>query len=278
MPQEVIALRHAELSITDGIAEFTHQRPEHRNALSTELRQDYVDMLERVESDRSISALIITGSGGSFCAGGDLKAIRERRSNPDPASNPALAMRDNLLGAHAWLSRLRNLEVPVIAAVDGPAYGAGASLALAADFVMISRKASFCMSFHKIGMIPDMGALYIVPRLVGMAVAKDLFLSARRVGADEAKQIGLVHSVVETDALLTNARRFARRFRNGPRGAFGASKRLLNMSFETSYAALAQLEANAQAVETCAPYHADAIARFLRGEPAAYDWDRDVDA
>lgn len=277
MPQEVIALRHAELSVTDSVAEFTHQRPERRNALSTELRQDYVDMLERVENDRSISALIITGSGGSFCAGGDLKAIKERQSNPDPASSPALAMRDNLLGAHAWLSRLRNLEVPVIAAVDGPAYGAGASLALAADFVMTSREASFCMSFHKIGMIPDMGALYIVPRLVGMAVAKDLFLTARRVGADEAKQLGLVHSVVEADALLTEARRFARRFRSGPRGAFGAGKRLLNMSFETSYAALAQLEASAQAVETCTPYHADAIARFLSGEPSAYDWDRDVD-
>jgi 2-(1,2-epoxy-1,2-dihydrophenyl)acetyl-CoA isomerase len=277
MSPEVIAFRHSRLSIKDGVAEFAHQRPEQRNALSAELRQDYVDMLDRVEGDLGISALIITGSGGSFCAGGDLKAIKERRSNCDPASSPALSIRDNLLGAHAWLSRLRNLEVPVIAAVDGPAYGAGASLALVADFVMASRRASFCMAFHKVGMIPDMGALYIVPRLVGMAVAKELFLTARRVGADEAKQLGLVHSVYEPDALLSEAFRFAGRFGKGPRSAFGASKCLLNMSFETSYAALAQLEANAQALQACSTYHADAISRFLSNEPLSYDWDRDAD-
>jgi 2-(1,2-epoxy-1,2-dihydrophenyl)acetyl-CoA isomerase len=156
-------------------------------------------------------------------------------------------MRDNLAGAHVWLSRLRNLDVPVIAAVDGAAYGAGASLTLAADFVMASHRAGFCMSFHKIGMIPDMGALYALPRLVGIAVARDLFLTARRVGAEEAKQIGLVHSVFDAQSLLTQARRFARRFINSPRGTTGVTKRLLNMSFETPYAALVQMESGAQA-------------------------------
>jgi 2-(1,2-epoxy-1,2-dihydrophenyl)acetyl-CoA isomerase len=276
MPAEVIHLRQSELSIDDGVAEFSHQRPERRNALSRELRQDYIDMLDRVERDRSIRALIVTGSGGSFCAGGDLKRVKERMSSPDPENGPALSMRNNLLGAHVWLERLRNLEVPVIAAVDGAAYGAGMSLALTADFLLASRRAHFCMSFPKVGMVPDMGALYMVPRMVGMAVAKDLFLTARRVGAEEAKELGLVHSIFEADTLSTEARRFARRFRNGPRGAFGTTKRLLNMSFETSYASLAQLEANAQAVEACTPYHVEAVGRFLRGEPSLYDWDRDA--
>ncbi|SPB13767.1 enoyl-CoA hydratase [Caballeronia novacaledonica] len=278
MPTETIRLRHAELRLSDGVAEFSHQRPEQRNTLTAELRQDYVDLLDRLESDRTISALIITGSGGSFCAGGDLKAVMERRSSPDPHSNMALAMRDNLAGAHVWLSRLRNLDMPVIAAVDGAAYGAGASLSLAADFVMATDRAAFCMSFHKVGMIPDMGALYTLPRVVGLTVARDLFLTARRVGAQEARQIGLVHSVFDADSLLAETRRFARRFQNAPRGAAGVTKRLLNMSFETPYAALAQMESNAQAVETCSRYHADAIERFLRGEPSFYDWDRDAPA
>lgn len=278
MSPEVIRLRHAELSVQGGVAEFSHQRPEQRNALSPELRQDYCDMLDRVEADRSIRALIITGSGGCFSAGGDLKNVKERLVNPDPESKPAITMRNGLLGAHSWLDRLRNLEVPVIAAVDGVAYGAGMSLALTSDFVIASDRARFCMAFPKIGLIPDMGALYILPRLVGMAVAKELCLTARQVRADEARQLGFVNTVVKAESLLTEARRFARGFRNGPRGAFGATKRLLNMSFETSYAGLAQLEANAQAVETCTAYHSNAIDRFLRGEPSLYDWDRDINA
>ncbi len=276
MQAEVIRLRHAELSIADGVAEFSHQRPEQRNALSAEMRQDYADMLARVESDPAIRAIIITGSGGSFCAGGDLKGVKDRMSNTDGAQSPALSMRSNLHGAHAWLGRLRNLEIPVIAAVDGAAVGAGMSLALAADFVMASRRAFFSMVFPKIGLVPDMGALYQMPRLVGMAVAKELLLTARRVPAEEARQLGLVHSVFEGDVLLDEARRFAGRFRSGPRGALGTTKRLLNLSFETPFATMAELEANAQAAETTSSYHAEALGRFVRGEPALYDWDRDA--
>lgn len=276
MPSDIIRLRHTELRLDDGFAEFSHQRPEQRNALSAEMRQDYVEMLDRVENDPAIRALIVTGSGGSFCAGGDLKAIKARRANPDPQNSPALAMRDNLLDAHVWLTRLRNLDMPVIAAVDGAAYGAGASLALAADFVMASERAGFCMSFHKIGMIPDMGALYALPRLIGVAMAKDLFLTARRVGAEEAKQLGLVHSIFSADSLLAESRRFAARFKHGSRDTTGATKRLLNLSFETPYATLAQMEADTQAVQTCSSYHAEAITRFLCGEPSLFDWDRDT--
>ncbi|MGH8783829.1 MAG: enoyl-CoA hydratase/isomerase family protein [Cupriavidus necator] len=276
MQTEIIHSPHAELSINDGVAELSHRRPEKRNALSAEMRRAYCDMLARVESDPTIRALIITGSGGSFCAGGDLKGVKDRMSKPAGAHSPAMTMRNNLLGAHSWIGRLRNLEIPVIAAVDGAAVGAGMSLALAADFVLASRRAWFSMVFPKIGLIPDMGALYVMPRLVGMAVAKELLLTGRRVSAEEGQQLGLVHSLFEADALAEEARRFASRFKNAPRSALGTTKRLLNMSFETPYATLAELEANAQAVETCSPYHGEALDRFVRGEPALYDWDRDA--
>ncbi len=113
-------LRHATLAISDSIAEFTHQRPEARNALSLELRQDYADMLDIVETERDVRALILTGSGGSFCAGGDLRSIRDLLEDPDPTVREPAAMRRRLTEIHGWLRRLHDLELPVIAAVDAP--------------------------------------------------------------------------------------------------------------------------------------------------------------
>jgi 2-(1,2-epoxy-1,2-dihydrophenyl)acetyl-CoA isomerase len=274
MTSETIRLRDARLEIMDGVAEFTHDRPERRNPTSPELRRDYQDMLDRIEPDPAIRALILTGSGGVFCAGGDLRNLRDRVENPDAEQNSAAAMRRRMLDTHAWFGRLRNLELPVIAAVDGPAMGAGMSLALAADFILASRRAGFAMSFARMGLVPDTAAAYLLPRLVGMAAAKDLMLTARRIGAEEAREMGIVHSIHEPDALLPQARRFARRFVDGPPQAFGAIKHMLNSTFETSSTQAVALEANAQAVASTTAYHADAVRRFARGEPLRYDWDR----
>ncbi len=274
MPAELIRLRDAQLTIEDGIAEFSHQRPAARNALSLDLRADYADMLDRVEADRAIRALIVTGSGGSFCAGGDLKSLKESRASSNPETRSPDAMRRRVQSAHDWMQRLRGLEIPVIAAVDGAAAGAGFSLALAADFVLASSRAFFCMSFAKVGLVPDLGAFYLLPRVVGMSVAKELVLTARRVGADEAKQLGIVHAIHTPDDLAQKAWQFARRFAEGPREAMGLSKRLLNQSFESHYAPLAELECSAQAIATSAPYHAAAVDAFLAGEPPRFDWDR----
>ncbi|WP_213959609.1 MULTISPECIES: enoyl-CoA hydratase/isomerase family protein [unclassified Variovorax] len=272
MPSELnIALRESQLSIDDGIAVFTHLRPAARNALSIELRMDYGDMLGHVEADRSVRALVLTGSGGSFCAGGDLKA---RQASTDPEFRTADAMRRRIQAGHGWIERLHSLEMPVIAAVDGPAAGAGFSIALAADFILASTRAFFCMSFARVGLIPDLGAFHFLPRAVGLPMARELALTARRVSAAEGKQLGFVHTLHEPDALQAEALRFARRFIAGPREAMGLTKALLNKSFETPYATLAELEANAQAVASTTPYHEAAVAGFLRGEPAAYDWDR----
>jgi 2-(1,2-epoxy-1,2-dihydrophenyl)acetyl-CoA isomerase len=172
------------------------------------------------------------------------------------------------------MQRLRNLEVPVIAAVDGAAVGAGFSLALAADFVLASSRAFFCMSFAKVGLVPDLGAAWLLPRAVGMAAAKELVLTARKLGVQEARELGIVHAIHAPEALEEEARRFARRFVAAPREALGLGKRLLNQSFETSYAPLSELESAAQAVASSVPYHAQAIAAFLEGRPALFDWDR----
>lgn len=271
---ETITLRDARLEIdADGIAVFSHQRPERRNPLSPELRLDYVDLLDRIERDPGVRALVITGSGGAFCAGGDLKSMKERLANPDDPEAGADGTRRRLLALHAWVARLRNLERPVIAAVDGPAIGAGMALALLADFVLASDRASFSMSFAKVGLLPDMAAGYLLPRAVGLPMAKELVMTARRVDVDEARRLGIVHAVHPADELLPRAREFARRFLAAPREAVGLAKRLLNASYETPYGAYAELESNAQAVVTTTPYHAQAVQRFLRGEAALFDWE-----
>lgn len=274
MPEETIALRDARLVIHDGVAHFTHLRPERRNPMSLELRLDYVDMLDRVEGACDVRALVISGSGGAFCAGGDLKGMKDRAEQPDAAAHSPDATRRRLLALHAWAVRLRNLEMPVIAAVDGAAVGAGMALALLADFVLASERAFFSMSFVKVGLLPDMAATYLLPRVVGMAAAKDLVLTGRRLAPGEAKAMGIVHSIHASASLDDEALRLARRFTAAPAQALGPAKRLLNASFETPYAALVELEASAQAVATTSAYHAQALQRFAGGEPLPFDWDR----
>lgn len=276
MQTQALALREARFHIRDGIAAFSHTRPDRRNPLSPELRQGYIDMLDRVEGDPAIRALVIGGSGGAFCSGGDLRGLKERMEHPDAPEHSPDAMRRRLLTLHGWFGRLRNLEIPVVAAVDGPAVGAGMGLALVADFVLASTRAYFGMSFVKIGLVPDMGVAYFLPRVIGMAAAKDLMLTGRRVDVEEAKALGIVHAIHAPEALEEEAHRFARRFVDGPAQAFGPAKRMLNGSFETSYPEFVEREASAQAVATTTAYHRDALQRFMGGKPLRYDWDRDT--
>ncbi|MFX1674797.1 enoyl-CoA hydratase/isomerase family protein [Paraburkholderia sp. A2WS-5] len=274
MPERsVLPLRRSRLVVRDGVALLSHQHPSSRNALGVALRRDYRDMLDWLDGRRDIAALVLTGSGGSFCSGADLKATED--SSTDDSRRPApMDVRALVLDIHEWFGRLRDLEMPVIAAVEGPAAGAGFSLALAADFVFASPRATFCMSFGKIGLIPDLAALYQLPRIVGLSTTKELVMTARSMSAEEAKQLGIVHAIHDADDLVEAACRFAERFREASRDATGIAKRLLNRSFETSYREFAELEAEGQADAAATAYFAEAIAAFVTGRPRRFDWDR----
>lgn len=274
MTVQTLEFSESQLHIDGPVATFSHQRPASRNAMSMLLRADYARMIDQVRADRGIRALIITGSGGSFCAGGDVKGMNERMQSADPELNSPDATRRRLEDSHRWLAAMRELDLPVIAAVDGAAYGAGFGLALQADFVLASSRAAFCMSFARVGAVPDYGALYTLPRLIGLARAKEVMLTARRIGAEEARQIGFVHAVHAPELLLQEAQAFARRLCQGPREAAAMTKNLLNKSFETDYATMCSLEAYAQAVAMQTPYHAAAVAKFAAGQPSSYDWDQ----
>src|SRR6056297_1451710 len=157
----------------DGVATFTMARPEALNALSDALKEDFRAMVDFVDGNEAVKALVLAGEGRAFCAGGDVKNMTDRTAEgPGPA-------RHSILSVHQWLERLLNIDCPVIAAVDGLAFGGGFSLALMADIVFASPKARFCAVFARIGLMPDMGLAYTLPRAVGPAVAKDLMFTGR---------------------------------------------------------------------------------------------------
>lgn len=245
----------------------TLNRPDVRNVLDIPLRNALGRMVEEVRDDASVKALLLTGAGGNFCAGGDLRSLSAQRRS-------AAENRQRFMRMQWWMRDLIQLEKPVVAAVDGAAYGGGFCLALAADFVLASPRAKFCMSFAKLGMVPDLSALHLLPRMVGLARAKDIVFTGRAVPADEARSLGLVYEIVPSEQLLASAMALARRISRASAIALGQAKVLLTQAFEISQRAAADFEVGAEAVCIDSDFHHEAVRRFLAKEPPLFDWER----
>jgi 2-(1,2-epoxy-1,2-dihydrophenyl)acetyl-CoA isomerase len=157
--------------------------------------------------------------------------------------------------------------------VDGPAAGAGCNLALAADFIFATPRGMFMQAFGRIGAVPDWGGFWALPRLVGMQKAKELIYTARKVGAEEAKEIGLCMDIVSQENGMEEVREYAARFRNASTAAIGMSKNILNQSYNLDHRTLLELEADAQGMALVTPYHKAAVQRFKDKEPSQYDWE-----
>ena len=256
-----------ELSRVGASAVLTMNRPQARNALDIEMREAFMAMLPRIRDDETIRALVLTGAGGHFCAGGDIKAMGAAQDKRDVFEG-----RSRMLRMHRWFDELVDLEKPVIAAVDGVAYGAGLSLALAADFVLASPRATFCSVFARIGYVPDLGAMYLLPRAVGLARAKAMAFSARVVDAKEAEDMGLVYQLVENEPVLDAALSLAARFENAPAGALGIIKSVMNHAFESDRRTVYMQEAMAQSLCRESEFHQEATSRFLNKQPPLYQW------
>jgi 2-(1,2-epoxy-1,2-dihydrophenyl)acetyl-CoA isomerase len=254
---------HILFDIADGIATITLNRPEARNALSPAMRVDLdkamTEIRERAGDD--VQAVILTG------AGGDVKSMGSRLGSSTLARQ---ALRDS----HSNMYDLMNLEVPVVALVDGPAAGAGANIALAADFVLATPRAFLMQAFVKIGLVPDWGGMYILPRLVGLQRAKELVYSGRRVYADEAKEMGLVLQVVGQDTAMDEARAFAGRFIHAPTKTIGLAKNVMNQSYNLDHRTMLEMEAMAQAIARDTDFHKEAIRRFAAKEAPLFDWEK----
>lgn len=241
-------------------------RPERRNAFDLEVRQGIADAVFAARDDDAVRAVVITGADGVFCAGGDLKSLSE-------AKRPVFKDRERIRRLHPWFRELVNLEKPVIAAVDGPAFGAGFNLALAADFIIGTPRTRFCAVFGRIGLVPDLGGFFLLPRVVGLQRAKDLVFSAREVGAEEAERLGIMIRTVPPEQLMAEALALAERYHHASTEALGIAKNILNRSFNLDQDTLAELESSAQALALHTAYHDEAVANFLAKRPLAFKGD-----
>jgi 2-(1,2-epoxy-1,2-dihydrophenyl)acetyl-CoA isomerase len=254
-----------QCTIADGVATLTMNHPEAKNALSTAMKDAFAQQLPALAADTSVRAVILTGAGGAFCAGGDLRGMEEVRLQMRTES-----WRERMREVQPWLRQLIELDKPLIAAVDGPAFGAGFSLALAADFVLASPRARFCLSFMRVGLIPDFGAMYTLPRVVGVQRAKELMLSAREVAADEAMRLGIAMEVVPAEQLLERAHQLAQSFVSASPLAVSLVKSEVGMALASDLRTLLASEADHQALCFMTESHRDAVRRFLEKRPAAF--------
>lgn len=241
--------------VKNGVARITLNEPDSLNALSTAIIEGLNETIGSIKNDPDIRAVILTGNGRAFCAGGNIKGFSSISS--------AAAGRKRMEDHTHFLKDLAQMEKPVIAAVDGHAVGAGFSIALACDFIIASERSKFALGFHKIGLVPDLGGLYHLPRIVGMARAKELAFSDRTLTAAEAKDYGICLEVVEAEQLLDRTQEIAETFASSPTIAIGLAKSLLNRSFESTFDDMLREESMVQGIAFTTADHKEGVRAFL---------------
>jgi 2-(1,2-epoxy-1,2-dihydrophenyl)acetyl-CoA isomerase len=213
-----------------GVLTLTLNRPAARNALSRAMLDALARLLADAEADPAIGAIVITGAGGAFCAGGDVKGMAQRNEagEAEPIDQAIARQRRN---QRAIAGRLHAMPKPTIAAIPGPAAGAGLSIALACDLRVMADTAFMTTAFARVGFSGDYGGTYFLTRLVGAAKAREMYFLSDRVDAAEALRLGLANRVVPANALLAEAQALAARLANGPRVALAYMKENLNRAF-----------------------------------------------
>lgn len=239
-----------------GVAEITFNRPDSLNAVDDELAAELLEALKNAERDSTVRALLLTGAGKAFCAGQDLQAVRDRPGD--------LSFRDHLLKTfNPIIARLAAIEKPAIAAVNGAAVGAGFGLALACDIRYASDAARFRMAFGGIGLAPDSGTSYFLPRLVGLGRALELAYTNELIDARTALDLGLVNKVFPGADLLAQARALAAQLAAGPTRGYGLTKRAMLRAASASLAEALDYEAHLQDVAGRTADHHEGVAAFL---------------
>ena len=250
-----------QFQVEGGIATLTLNRPDKRNAMSDAMRSEFIHALEQVHADKTIRALVLTGAGKGFCAGGDISGM-ERRMNA-PAGEVGFNGWHRQQRVHHTQALLHTMPKPVIAAVNGAASGLGADTALACDFIIANEWASFTWSYIHRGIIPDGGGMYFLPRRVGLPKAKDLIFTGRKVDIDEALELGIVDRRTTADRLLADAQSWAAELGKGSGTALALAKTILNQSFELSAQQVFAQGSQAQGICYTSTEHRESVMAFL---------------
>ena len=215
-------------TLDDGVLVLTLNRPEARNAMSAAMNAALSEQLARAELDNEVKVIVLTGAGNGFCAGGDVKGMAAKGDGTVGNNTIDQAIHKQRLNQRNTSGKLFRMPKPTIAALPGPAAGAGFSFALACDMRVMSRTAFMTTAFARVGFSGDYGGTYFLTQLVGSAKARELYMLSDRVSADEALRLGLANWVVEPDQLMTKTLEIARRLANGPTVAYRYMKENLN--------------------------------------------------
>ncbi len=245
-----------ELKISNKVAFISLNRPDVFNSFNREMALSLQKILTDCSTDNSVRANVITGNGKAFSAGQDLKEVT------DPELNPGFR---KILEEHynPIIQKIRTIEKPIIAAVNGVAAGAGANIALACDIVLASENASFIQAFSKIGLIPDSAGTFFLPRLIGFQKASALMMLGDKVSAVEAEQLGMVYKVISAESFLEEVTKIAETLAEMPTKAIGLTKRLLNQSMTNNLENQLALESDLQIEASSSNDYKEGVTAFV---------------
>jgi len=253
-----MAYETIEFEITDGVAVLTLNRPDRMNSFNTEMHAEVRDALKQVKKDQAVRCLLITGNGRGFCAGQDLS---DRNVDPN-AEMPNLG--ESIEKNYNPLIRtLQGLEMPVICAVNGVAAGAGANIAFACDIVLAARSASFIQAFCKIGLVPDSGGTWTLPRLVGHARAMALSMLGDKISAEQAQSWGMIWQVIDDEQLKDEALSLAKRLATQPTKGLALIKRAIQSSWDNSFDEQLDLERDLQTLAGRTEDYREGVKAFM---------------
>src|SRR5213082_2990814 len=266
---------HFRFAVNDGVATLTFDRPQKLNALTVQVYADLRDLLTELPQRDDVRVVVITGTGRGFSSGGDVTEIIGELQQMDPRELLAFTRMTGTV-----TQRMRDCPLPIIAAVNGVAAGAGAVIALAADLRVLARSATFAFLFTRVGLAgADMGSAYLLPRLVGLGRATELLLLGDAVSAERAAEIGLATQVLADEDLDPAAAALARRLADGPTFAHASTKMLLSRESDMDLAGSIELEAMTQALLMNTKDHAEFYAAFTEGrDPSGRAVDRRAQA
>jgi len=252
---------HFRFAVEDGIATLTFDRPQKLNALTFQVYADLRDLLTDLPQRDDVRVLVITGTGRGFSSGGDVTEIIGELQKMDPRDLLAFTRMTGTV-----TQRMRDCPLPIIASVNGVAAGAGAVIALAADLRILARAATFSFLFTRVGLSGgDMGAAYLLPRLIGLGRASELLLLGEQVTADRALAVGLANAVVDDSELGAATTDVARRLAQGPALAYASTKMLISKQLDMNLGAALELDSMTQALLMKSADHAEFYAAFREG-------------